>query len=175
MNCPACSNQLQQMAVGDVTVDVCKRGCGGIWFDNFEIKKFDEPHEAAGEELLDIERNENIAVDHSKRLNCPKCSDVVMMRHYFSVKRDVDVDECANCGGFWLDAGELRKIRSLFNSEQERHNAAHEYFQDVFGDELAAMHAENEEKLARTRKVANMFRFICPTYYIPGKQKWGAF
>ncbi|MHC4573105.1 MAG: zf-TFIIB domain-containing protein [Planctomycetota bacterium] len=30
MNCPACSNQLQQMTVGNVTVDVCKGGCGGI-------------------------------------------------------------------------------------------------------------------------------------------------
>jgi len=43
MNCPACGNILEQMTVGDVTVDVCQRGCGGIWFDNFELEKFDEP------------------------------------------------------------------------------------------------------------------------------------
>ncbi len=24
------------MVAGGVTVDVCKGGCGGIWFDNFE-------------------------------------------------------------------------------------------------------------------------------------------
>jgi len=24
-------------------------------------------------------------------------------------------------------------------------------------------------------KISNMFRFICPSYYIPGKQDWGAF
>jgi Zn-finger nucleic acid-binding protein len=163
------------MTVEDVTVDVCKAGCGGIWFDNFELKKFDEPHEAAGRVLLDIERDESIAIDHNKRLNCPKCDDVVMMRHFFSVKKQVEVDECPGCGGFWFDAGELRKIRSLFNTEEERHQATHEYFNEIFGDKLTAMQAQNEAELARTRKIANMFRFICPSHYIPGKQSWGAF
>ena len=78
MKCPACENELQQMTVADVTVDVCKGGCGGIWFDNFELKKFDEPHESAGEVLLDTEPDKAITVDHSKKLKCPKCDDVVM-------------------------------------------------------------------------------------------------
>ena len=175
MKCPACSNVLQEMTVGDVTVDVCKGGCGGIWFDNFELKKINEPHEAAGQQLLDIERDDSITIDRTKRLNCPKCDDIVMMRHFFSIKKQVEVDECPNCAGFWLDAGELRKIRTLFDTEEQRHQAAEEYFSEVFGDEFAAMQAGSEEKLAKTRKISSMFRFICPTYYIPGKQHWGAF
>jgi Zn-finger nucleic acid-binding protein len=35
MKCPACKNVLQEMTVDNVTVDICKGGCGGIWFDNF--------------------------------------------------------------------------------------------------------------------------------------------
>jgi len=175
MKCPACSKPLQQMTVADITVDVCKRGCGGIWFDNFEVKKFDEPHESSGQILLDIERDENTTVDHTKRLKCPKCDDVVMMRHFFSVKKEVEVDECPSCAGFWLDAGELRRIRSLFENEHQKHQAAQEYFAELFGDKLAAMKAESQEKLAKARKISNMFRFICPSHYIPGKQSWGAF
>ena len=175
MKCPACENILQEMTVGDVAVDVCKGGCGGIWFDNFEFKKFDEPHESAGEALLDIERDESIVVDHTKKLKCPKCDDVVMMRHFFSVKKGVEVDECPGCGGLWLDAGELRKIRSLFNTEEERHKAAEEYFEEVFGDHFKAMNAEGKDKLANTRKIVNVFHYICPSYHIPGKQDWGAF
>jgi len=163
------------MTVADVTVDVCKGGCGGIWFDNFELKKFDEPHEADGETLLDIERDESVIIDHTKKLECPKCNDIVMMRHFFSVKKKVEIDECPGCGGFWLDAGELRTLRSLFNTEAERHEAAQQYFSEVFGDELAEMEAENEAALNRNRKISKMFRFICPSYYIPGKQKGGAF
>jgi Zn-finger nucleic acid-binding protein len=166
---------LQEITVSDVAVDVCKGGCGGIWFDNFEFKKFDEPHEAAGEQLLDIERDSNVIVDHTQRLNCPKCDDVVMMRHFSSVKKEVEVDECPGCGGFWLDAGELGKIRGQFETEEERHKAAEAYFSDVFGDELTAMKAEDQAKLNKARRISNVFRFVCPTYYIPGKQKWGAF
>jgi len=175
MNCPACGNVLQEKTVGDVVVDVCQCGCGGIWFDNFELQKFDEPHESAGEALLDIERDESIVIDHTKRLKCPSCEYIVMMRHFFSVKKEVEVDECPSCGGFWLGAGELNKIRSLFNTEEERHKAGEEYFSKIFGGELAAMELEDKDKLNKVLKISNMFRFICPSYYIPGKQDWGAF
>ena len=175
MKCPACNNELNEMTVSGITVDVCKGGCGGIWFDNYELEKFDETHEAAGEELLNVERDPNIVVDFNKKRICPKCNGVVMMRHFWSVKRKVEVDECASCGGFWLDAGELAKIRSLYETEADRHKAAQEYFDEVFGSQLAAMQKENEEKLKKAQKITRIFRFICPSYYIPGKQDWGAF
>jgi Zn-finger nucleic acid-binding protein len=175
MKCPACGNSLEQLTVQDVAVDVCRGGCGGVWFDWFELQKFDEPHEPAGEQLLDVERDDSINPDRSEKIRCPKCDDVVMMRHFFSVKHEVEVDECPSCGGFWLDAGELEKIRSLFETEEQRHEAAEEYFAEMFGEELASMEAEEQAKLDKVRRVANVFRFICPSYYIPGKQAWGAF
>ena len=175
MNCPACNNNLQKMVVNDVTVDICIGGCGGIWFDNLELKKFDEPLESDGSELLDIERNLDIKVDHTKKFNCPKCSDMIMVRHFFSVKMEVEVDECYNCGGFWLDYGELSQIRNLYNTEEEKIIATNKYFNEIFGKEIKAMQAKNEEELLRIRRIVNIFRFICPSYYIPGKQDWGAF
>jgi Zn-finger nucleic acid-binding protein len=175
MKCPACGNQLQEMTVSDVTVDVCQDGCGGIWFDNFELKKFDEPHESAGEELLNIERDENIVIDHTKKRNCPKCSDMVMMRHFFSTKKEVKLDECPNCCGIWLDAGELEKIRNLFSSEEEKKAAAEEYLTEVFGSDLALQQDMNKSQADRIRKITKIFRFLCPSYYIPGKQNWGAY
>lgn len=175
MKCPACGNALQKMTVGDITVDICKGGCGGAWFDAFEVKKVDEAHESAGEALLDVERDESITVDHTEKRMCPQCEDATMMRHFFSVKREVEVDECPGCAGFWLDFGELRKIRDQFSSEEERGKATDAYFSQVFGGELAKMRAESQEKLERVRKIARIFRFICPSYYVPGKQEWGAF
>jgi uncharacterized protein len=175
MRCPASGNVLSRMTVGGITVDVCSGGCGGIWFDRYELMKVDESHESAGEELLRIERAPNISVDHSKRLSCPKDPGVVMMRHFSSVKRRVTVDECPSCGGFWLDVGELAAIRSEFETEEERDRAAAQYFSELFDSELAAAHAETMQDLATARKVAHVLRFICPSYYIPGKQEWGAF
>jgi len=163
------------MTVGGITVDVCRGGCGGIWFDRYELMRVDESHESAGEELLYIERAADVGVDPSKRLSCPKCPDVVMMRHFFSVKRGITVDECPNCGGYWLDVGELAAVRAEFETEEERDRAAAQYFSELFDPELAVAHAETAEDLERAQRIAHIFRFICPSYYIPGKQEWGAF
>lgn len=176
MQCPACLNKLTQIDVNGVTLDVCKNGCGGIWFDAFEFKKFDEPHEPAGEELLNVPRNPNIHVDHSQRIKCPKCKeDIVMMRHFFSVKQQVEIDECPGCSGIWLDAGELARVRELFESEEARLAAFDEHFNKVFGKIIASEEAASNEELARARKFANFFKWACPSAYIPGKQSWGAF
>lgn len=175
MECTVCGNVLTTMTVGGITVDVCKGGCAGIWFDRYELMRADEADESAGEGLLDVARDPNLEVDLSERLHCPKCPEIVMMRHFFSAKRQVVVDECPNCGGHWLDPGELRTIRTEYASEEERERAASEYFSEVFGPEFAAAHAETEEDLARAHNVARAFRFICPSYYIPGRQDWGAF
>ncbi len=175
MKCPACDNALQEVRVNGITVDVCAGGCAGIWFDNFELQKMDESHEAAGERLLELERNDSVAVNHQQRRACPRCDDQVMMRHFFSVKRVVEVDECPCCGGFWLDQGELGTIRTQYASEEDRKQAAHDYFQDVFGEELERMQVESEEKLQKAQRIVRIFRFICPSYYIPGKQSWGAY
>jgi Zn-finger nucleic acid-binding protein len=112
MKCPACFNELTEMQVGSLVVDVCQRGCGGIWFDAFELERVDEENEVAGEPLLHLTRDERLAVDMARKRDCPRCEGVRLHRHFFSAKRRVQVDQCPNCGGYWLDAGELAQIRA---------------------------------------------------------------
>jgi len=81
------------MNIQDIVVDVCKNGCGGIWFDNLELRKVDEQHETAGEVLLDIERDKDVKVDYSRKKACPKCNGP-MFKHFASVKREIEVNEC---------------------------------------------------------------------------------
>ena len=175
MKCPACEYELSQRTVSGITVDVCDGGCGGIWFDGFELQKVDEPHEAAGEALLDIPRDPQIHVDQEKRRSCPKCQNVVMMRHFASIRREVELDECPRCGGFWLDAGELRKIRTQYKTDEDRSKAAKNLFAEITEKGFADMHAQSRERMEHREKMAKMFRFVCPSYYIPGDQNWGAF
>ena len=104
-------------------------------------------------------------------MDCPACKEAMITLEL----EEVEIDYCPDCGGIWLDAGELGVLRSLFGTEQERHTAAEEYFAEIFGNELTAMKAENQVELGKTRRIAKAFRFICPTKYIPGKQDWGAF
>lgn len=112
MKCPACFNPLTTLQVGSLEVDVCQGGCGGIWFDAFELQRVDEPSETLGEALLHIQRDESIVLDMSRKRDCPRCEGVKLHRHFFSARRKVEVDQCPNCGGYWLDAGELAAIRA---------------------------------------------------------------
>jgi len=112
MKCPACFHELTELQVGAVTVDVCHGGCGGIWFDAFELQRVDEARETAGEHLLNIPRDPNRRIDPARTRDCPRCAGIKLMRHCFNPKSRVEVDQCPSCGGYWLDSGELEKIRN---------------------------------------------------------------
>ena len=120
LSCPACDRPLKPFSVGHITVDICRGGCGGIWFDQFELSHVDEVTESAGEFLLNIEAVLEGRREAGKKRCCPRCDGVKLMRHFFSARKQVEVDHCPNCGGYWLDAGELAKVR-----EELAERAAH--------------------------------------------------
>lgn len=133
----------------------------------------DEKHET-GEELLKVKRAPMLEVDLQKRLSCPLDNEI-MMRRFRSVRRKTIVDECPQCAGFWLDFGELVSIQQEFDTTEERKVAALEYYSEMFDPALAVEGAQTMSDLQKAQKVAHAFRFICPSYYMPGEQDWGAF
>lgn len=176
MYCPACACELSTRTVGDVTVDVCDGGCGGIWLDQYELAKVDESAESAGEQLLDVRRDPDLAVDPEKRYSCPRCADFpTLLRHFWSVERAVTMDECPECGGVFLDVGELGSIRHEFPTHEAKEAAADAYFKEVVDPLLEREHEKSQAELARAQKFASAFRFICPSYYVPGKQAGAAY
>src|SRR3989449_10698542 len=63
MNCPACGTAMTEIAVSDVKIQACKGGCGGLWFDEWTLRKVDQPDQSAGEALLHIEQNAAVKLD----------------------------------------------------------------------------------------------------------------
>jgi Zn-finger nucleic acid-binding protein len=173
MKCPACGKALSEIQAGGIRVDICREGCGGLWFDWFELSKVDEPSEEVGAALLALSPTTATKARSTQR-RCPRCAGQPMQRHYFSVKRQVQVDECPACGGFWLDAGELARIRSLFESEESAREAAQVLFDGLVEEHFAGERGASQERLRRARRFAHFFRFLCPSYWIPGKQEWGS-
>jgi len=166
MKCPACSTRLRVMKTEEMIVDVCKYGCGGIWLDRSEYKKVDQQSEAAGHALLHIERNPNITVDQTRRRICPRCETIVMARRFSSFRRQVEIDTCPYCGGYWLDSGELERIRSLFETEKDRYKATDKYLSD-FQAEAIKRYAPEQEKIIEDQKkeesiISKFFRFFNP-------------
>ncbi len=122
MNCPACTRLLTEITVEDIALDVCHGGCGGIWFDNFELAKFDEPHESSAWEQTHISLDPAVVVDYQAKRKCPRCS-VTLMRQFCSAQRRAKVDVCPQCAGNWLDTGELAQVRAEFRAKASREAA----------------------------------------------------
>jgi Zn-finger nucleic acid-binding protein len=103
------------MVAGNVALDVCRSGCGGVWFDNFELRRIDGTGAAA---LSTLWRDPAMHVDAAKKRACPKCEEQPLLRRFFSARKAVEIDECPNCAGVWLDGGEFEGL------QRELHPAA---------------------------------------------------
>lgn len=145
MKCPRTSEALVKRTFGDLEVDVSP-GCGGIWFDRFELSKVKHKHQELGELIVEqLRKHAKPFLDTAPRLRCPRDTDVVMMRRYFSPKRQIEIDECPKCGGIWLDAGELEGIRDLFGSSTDRAQATEEFVASVMSSpEVQAYERESD-------------------------------
>jgi len=66
-------------------------------------------------------------------------------------------------------------IREEFPTEAERVKAAEETFDSMFAKDLAKARANSENKNQSAQTVSNALKFVCPSWYLPGKQKGGAF
>jgi uncharacterized protein len=175
MKCPNCGITLRQVRAAGVVLDVCRDGCAGIWFDRFELEKFDEPHERVGEVLAKLKPKKRFVPEPGGKRDCPKCAGLPMLRHLHSPTSNVVVDECPACGGFWLDPGELATIRGEFRTDKERRLAADKYVTDLLHTHLHEMAKESRERADKAARIARMLCFICPSYYFPDRIKGGAF
>ncbi len=166
MNCPVCSQAMVEKDFGGVRVDVCQNGCKGIWFDWMELLKLDEKNEGLGNALEEALKYPRTNDGTRGRVGCPKCG-VPMHAHMYQSSKQVNVDECYSCGGFFLDSGELNAIRGAYMSEQEEE----EYTQKLL-DELPDFQQAQAE-LAKTQQRADAIRrytrFVRLSYYMGGK------
>jgi len=107
MRCPVCSEPLREKGAGGMTLDVCYGGCGGIWFDATELERVDA---RAASTLHTIwQAPPGRACPRGPRM-CPRCTGQVLERKWFSELKKVEIDQCPQCGGVWLDAGEFSRI-----------------------------------------------------------------
>ena len=157
MKCPRTGEPLLKRTFGDLEVDISE-GCGGIWFDRLELPKVKHKHQELGELMVEHLRDHaNPLLDTAPRLNCPRDTDVVMMRRYFSPKRQIEIDECPKCGGIWLDAEELEGIRDLFRNATDRARATDEFVESVMnGPEVRAYERENEELRLKLKGISSL-------------------
>jgi uncharacterized protein len=172
MKCPACGQPLSEIKTGSIHVQACQNGCGGLWVNHLQMEKINKPDEYDGEILTHLQNKRLAPVDVNRTLHCPHCADrISMMRHFFSVKRNVTVNECPECGGYWLNMGELLKIRQTWKTDEQREKAAEDYFSALFGYSFSQDKTKDEGWETKAHKVYDLFKYICPSHHFKD-QKW---
>jgi Zn-finger nucleic acid-binding protein len=115
MKCLRCADfELEVQARGEgtdiVEIDVCP-SCQGVWLDSRELKKLDDNF------FVDVETVEFEQVDATTddvQLTCPRCEGAPALNKVKPTQfGEVIVDTCPTCQGFWLDKGELEKMRDI--------------------------------------------------------------
>ena len=110
MNCPRCNVDLKPTEPGEhgfVTLDICP-DCKGAWFDKGELDRLDDSVWVDTEQEIEMRDAES---DH-EGLRCPSC-DATLQAISPVDASELIIDRCPNCKGFWLDDGELGKMRDV--------------------------------------------------------------
>lgn len=105
MRCLSCNTEMVNYDVttekAELSYDLCER-CGSLWVDAGELDKM----------AFSVEGSIEFCTEHAAESarpsrNCPRCDDCQLVPVQFLGESDIVLDHCRNCGGFWLDGGEL--------------------------------------------------------------------
>jgi Zn-finger nucleic acid-binding protein len=109
MRCLNCNSEMVNYDVTtkktELSYDICEK-CGSLWLDAGELDKM--AFQVTGSiEFCSEEKDET---PEKQAKNCPRCDGVALSRVRFLGETDIILHHCTNCGGFWLDGGELNLI-----------------------------------------------------------------
>ncbi len=103
LNCGAeMTNNRVSTAREQVTYDMCER-CGALWLDAGELDRM--AFRVAGS--VEASSYEPLAEPEPDPKPCPRCDNAHLYRVHFLDATDIVLRRCRNCGGFWLDGGQL--------------------------------------------------------------------
>ena len=97
--------QTKFVQLKQISYDICD-ACGSLWLDAGELDKM------AFHVTGSIEYSSRDAKDRAEGISeitvkCPRCEETILDKVFFLDHSDIVLDRCRNCGGFWLDGGEL--------------------------------------------------------------------
>jgi len=161
IKCPACQKNMKKVFISKegVNVDICIDGCGGMYFDNRELKYVDEQAEGIDEILNAITGKNFEQVNQANFRTCPVCG-ARMVKNFTSTKKQVQIDECYSCGGKFLDAGELQALRGEYVTDADRSADVMALINCTVGPEIIKLEAEHQEALKHRSVLKKLFDSI---------------
>jgi Zn-finger nucleic acid-binding protein len=109
MRCLNCDTEMMNNQVSTkndlISYDMCEN-CGSLWLDAGELDKMAFQVEGS----IEYCSQEPIKEPEKQIRKCPRCDNSNLYRVRFLNSTDIILHHCRNCGGFWLDGGELNLI-----------------------------------------------------------------
>ena len=109
MRCPKCRADMEPIEHEGVEIDRCEH-CSGMWFDAGEMEAVANAGAAAALDTGDAATGASL--NRQRDYECPRChGDMTQV----SDRRQphIHFEQCGDCGGAFLDAGELRDLATL--------------------------------------------------------------
>jgi Zn-finger nucleic acid-binding protein len=111
MKCPDCNAELVQAKRDGVEMEVCP-SCAGMWLTPQELTQLEDEVFDFG----DDEKGSLMFEPSPDSRKCPECGKA-MMRFQYRLY-DLDMDYCEAQHGYWLEAGEDKRVLQLMKDEE---------------------------------------------------------
>jgi Zn-finger nucleic acid-binding protein len=106
MQCPRCKVALEPETQLNINVEHCPQ-CNGRWLDRDELEQLEATVDSTAEERrATIEYGEK-----PSELDCPVCGKRMEAFNYRAY--DLELDQCKDEHGYWLDSGEGGRVRDI--------------------------------------------------------------
>ena len=112
MHCPRCNVELELEQYKGIEVDRCPN-CQGIWLDYHELDQLEDI-------AFDSDEFKGTMVysPRTSELLCPICRQPMKAFDYRAYY-DLELDFCPEEHGFWLDAGEEKRVLELMGQAEK--------------------------------------------------------
>jgi Zn-finger nucleic acid-binding protein len=156
MDCPNGHGALAPRQLDAVTVDECPT-CGGIWFDQDELRRAKDAAEPDANWLeLDVWKHSDDVTGMQTDVACPNCSAKLAALTYG--RTQVRIDHCPNCQGTWLGKGEFGKLVAALHEEVSSRSVP-EYLK-VLVTEASEVVTGQESLLSEWKDFSTVLRLI---------------
>lgn len=113
-NCPTCAQAMHTVRAvstygAQVVLEQCDR-CGGLWCDDLEAYRV-KIGEAENIEKVDAGKLRRSTVFAERGLRCPKDKEILIQFRDLNFPKELDIESCPTCGGFWFNRGEFAEFQ----------------------------------------------------------------
>ncbi len=160
--CPVCQVELKPQIHLGITIDVCPT-CAGIWFDKDELTHIAQLDPTVLPKLDQMYQPVVTSYDPPWQKVCPVCKQTNLRPYDYLYHSNIELDECPECGGIWVEDSELQKMYQVLQDARAMDIPPETKAEMA----LAQMEAEHHQTMGKLEFLNGLFSFLSARFRIP--------